>query len=102
MANIDERVDDIMNNSIEAKEVSALLDDALEQLKGYDRVFPLQTIQSMAERWGVSRQNVYAWSKRHDDFPKELEGIIEKTDMTPKVYALKDVERYERNRGLLK
>jgi hypothetical protein len=65
-------------------------------------IFPLQTLQSMAERWGVSRQNVAAWAKRHDDFPKELAGIIEQTSKTPKVYPLYAVEQYEQMRGLVK
>jgi hypothetical protein len=78
-----------------------ILEEWLRDGREY-HVFPLQTIQSMAERWGVSRQNVVAWSKRHEDFPKELTGIIEQTAKTPKVYALYEVERYETIRGLVK
>lgn len=65
-------------------------------------IFPLQTQQSMAERWGVTRQNIAAWSKRHEDFPKELEGIIADTKGAPKVYPLYEVEQYENIRGLVK
>ena len=74
----------------------------INTLKGYEQkqVFPLQTQMSMAERWGVSRQNIAARAKRHKDFPKELEGLIEKTAKTPKVYAYADVIAYEYNRGL--
>ncbi|MEK4132038.1 hypothetical protein NYE67_20700 [Solibacillus sp. FSL W8-0474] len=66
----------------------------------YKRVFPLQTQMSMAERWGVARQVVANWAQRHDDFPKEIEGLIVKTAKTPKVYAYEDVLKYEHNRGL--
>lgn len=74
----------------------------INTLRGYEhkQVFPLQTQTSMAERWGVSRPLVAAWSQRHNDFPKELEGLIEKTAKTPKVYAYEDVIKYEHNRGL--
>jgi hypothetical protein len=65
-------------------------------------VFPLQTIQSMAERWGVSKQAVNNWSVRHNDFPKPLEGVIEQTAKTPKVYPLYAVIRYENLKGLKK
>lgn len=75
----------------------------IEALKGYEQkqVFPLQTQMSMAERWGVARQVVANWAQRHDDFPKEIVGLIEKTAKTPKVYAYEDVIKYEHNRGLM-
>lgn len=66
------------------------------------KIFPLQTQRSLTDRWGVNRSVVANWAKRHDDFPKEVEGIIEKTAKTPKVYALCDVEAYEKKRGLVK
>lgn len=63
------------------------------------KVFPLQTIQSLSERWNVSRQLVYTWSQSHLDFPKPIEGIITATAKTPTVYPLYEVERYENLRG---
>lgn len=65
-----------------------------------DKALPLQTIQSMAERWGVQAQVVNNWRARHDDFPHPIEGIIEKTARTPLVFSNEDVRRYERNRKL--
>jgi hypothetical protein len=64
------------------------------------KVFPLQTIQSMAERWGVKRQTVANWAARYNDFPKPLKGLIVETAKTPTVYPLYEVERYEKARGL--
>lgn len=66
------------------------------------RLFPLQTIQSMAERWGVTRQMVNNWSERHDDFPTPLKGLITETAKTPNVYPLNEVEEYEKARGIIK
>ena len=63
-------------------------------------IFPLQTIQSMAERWGVSRQAVNNWATRHDDFPKPLEGVIVATARTPLVFSNADMLKYEQKRGL--
>lgn len=65
-----------------------------------DDIFPLQTIQSLAIRWGVSNQVVTNWLNRHSDFPKPLEGIIEQTPGAPKVFALSDVGIYEKVRGI--
>jgi hypothetical protein len=67
-----------------------------------DNIFPLHTLQSMAERWGLSRQAVYFRSTEHKDFPQPIEGIIEKTARTPNVYPLYEVRRYENARGLKK
>ena len=71
-----------------------------EELHWGKKVFPLQTIQSMAERWGVHRNAVSNWMNRHSNFPQPLEGIIEKTGKTPKVFPLYEIERYEKERGL--
>lgn len=75
--------------------------ERLNELMGYN-IFPLQTIQSMAERWGVTRQTVNNWIARHDDFPEPIEGLITKTAKTPNVYPLHEVERYEKVKELLK
>ena len=72
--------------------------EAINTIAG-GNVFPLQTNQSLAERWGVTKQNIYAWSRRHDDFPKPIEGVI---DRSTKVYPMYEVERYEKLRGLNK
>lgn len=63
-------------------------------------VFPLQTNQSLADRWGLSRQTVHSYSTKHPDFPKPIEGIIAETAKPVKVYAFNDVRRYEKARGL--
>lgn len=64
-------------------------------------IFPLQTLQSLAERWNVQKQLVYKWSKTHLDFPKPIKGLIASTEKTPvpTVFALNDIERYEKLRG---
>lgn len=64
------------------------------------KILPFQTIQSMAERWGISRQLVYRWSTEYNDFPKALGGVIEQTSKTPKVYPFYAVEKYEKLKGL--
>lgn len=64
-----------------------------------EKFFPLQTIQSMAERWGRRKQFVYRKYRTDLEFPKPVEGIITETAMTPKLFAMHDVERYEKLRG---
>lgn len=66
------------------------------------KMFPLQTVQSLADRWRVNRNVVVNWSQRHNDFPKPINGIIAETKKNKKVYALCDIEKYEKLRGLLK
>lgn len=100
MNNLDDRINDIMSSALEAGEILSQLDNAFDELNHYKNIFPLQTIQSMAERWGVSRQTVVNWSNRNDDFPRELDGLIEQTAKTPKVYALCDVLKYEQQRRI--
>lgn len=106
---MDKRVNDIVNNRLEVQEVLNQLDDAIDckvkyedELIEYKSMIPLQTQMSLAERWNVSRQTVANWARRHSDFPEEVEGIIEQTAKTPKLYAMADVERYEKLRGLSK
>lgn len=65
-----------------------------------EKIFPMQTIQSMAERWGVHRNVVTNWAMRDAHFPQALSGVITPTSRTPRVYALNDVERYEKLKGL--
>lgn len=67
-----------------------------------EKFFPLQTIQSMAERWGRRKQFVYRKYRTDLEFPKPVEGIITETAMTPKLFAMHDVERYEKLRGYYK
>jgi hypothetical protein len=64
------------------------------------RIFPLQTIQSMSKRWGVTNQVLNNWRLRHSDFPKEIVGLVEKTPGLPRLFPLYEVEAYERVRGL--
>lgn len=80
-------------------DINGLMFDRLEKEL---HIFPLQTIQSMSERWGKSRQNVAMWAQRDPNFPKQLDGIIEKTSKTPRVYPLHEVERFEQEKGLVK
>ncbi len=86
---------------IDGKEIQGITDEEIIEI-GKNAIFPLQTQMSLSKRWGVSRQMVANWAHRHDDFPKEIEGIIAKTSKTPKVYAIADVEKYEKLRGLIK
>lgn len=88
-------LDDFMEVCVEAVLVT-------QTTKDIQSIFPLQTIQSMAERWGKTRQQVYAWSIRDDNFPVPIDGIIEKTAQTPSVYPLYEIERYEKMKGLRK
>lgn len=92
-----EKQRDLAIQEIEARALA--LKDASEHLQA---IFPLQTIQSMAERWGVARQTVNNWMLRHPDFPKPAVGFLVATARTPLVFANVDMLRYERNRGLLK
>lgn len=102
MIDFDDWAEELQNSKMDLIELLQTYIEMIEENDRKEKKFPLQTIQSMAERWRVSRQNVAAWAQRHNDFPKELDGIIEKTGKTPKVYALCDVLKYENVRGLLK
>jgi hypothetical protein len=64
-------------------------------------IFPLQTIQSMAERWGLTKQAVAMRAQRDPIFPRPLDGMIAETKGAPKVFALCDVKKYEKEKGLL-
>jgi hypothetical protein len=69
---------------------------AVNELKKTD-FFPFYTKQALAERWGVSRQVVNDRYKRHDDFPKPVEGLIKGGGP---YYPLYEIMRYEALRGL--
>ena len=51
----------------------------------------------LGRRWGESRQNVNNRSKRHTDFPAPF-SVVENGRM--EVFALDDIIRYERGRGM--
>lgn len=53
----------------------------------------------LATRWGESRQTIYAWKKRYDDFPKPYMYV--NNGRTP-IYAEEDILIYEQKRGLNK
>jgi hypothetical protein len=59
--------------------------------------FPFYTKQALAERWGVSRQVVNDRNRRHDDFPKPVEGLIKGGGP---YYPLYEIMRYEAARGV--
>jgi hypothetical protein len=63
-----------------------------------EEVFPLQTVQSLTDRWKVSKHAVENWRARHADFPKPIEGFIEGS--RARFYPLYEVIRYEQARGL--
>ena len=69
---------------------------ALNERLGQD-IFPLQTIQSLADRWKVNRHNVENWRNRHMDFPQPIEGFIEGKGP---FYPLYEVIQYEQARGI--
>lgn len=94
---MNERINDIMNSSMEAGEVLQQLDDATEKLEIYEKTFPLFTKQALAERWGVDRQTVQNWSKRHIDFCEPVEGLVVGAGS---YYPLYEVVEYEIRRGL--
>lgn len=88
--------EDLDRDSIES-EINAgdILNAHIDQ-----KFFPLQTFQSMADRWGLTRQNVWMKFKQDAEFPREVSGIITRTARTPKVFSMHDVLRYEKLRGL--
>lgn len=53
----------------------------------------------MATRWNVSRQVVFNWENRHDDFPKPVMKVD--NERMP-LYSLDDVQKYEEERGIKK
>lgn len=77
--------------------ITELGKERINELLGED-IFPLQTIQSMADRWGVTKQRVNNWRDRHDNFPKPIEGLL--AVKTPFVYPLYEVKRYEKEQRL--
>lgn len=93
---LDARVADIRNNSLEIAEVLMQLDSALEEIEHLREPYPLQTIQSLADRWGVTRQLVNFWRTTHADFPTPQEGMITPTAKTPLLFSIKEVEQYEK------
>lgn len=77
------------------QEIKTIIDE------GYKKgVFPLQTSTSLSKRWGVSTANVQMWKLRDDNFPKPVEGILAKMEKGGTVYALCDVKKYEKEKGL--
>lgn len=64
------------------------------------RIFPLHTMQSMADRWGITKQNVN--NRRRDDkqFPKPVVGLVVETKRAATLFPLFEIERYEKVRGL--
>jgi hypothetical protein len=66
------------------------------------RIFPLHTLQSMANRWGVDKQDVQNWKKRDKEFPWPMVGIVAETKRTSALYPLFAVEKYEQLRDLVK
>lgn len=61
-------------------------------------VFPFYTTQALAERWGLKdRRLVNNWSKRHEDFPKPVQGLIKGGGP---YYPLYEIVRYEEKRGM--
>lgn len=51
----------------------------------------------LGRRWGETRQNVNNRARRHTDFPAPF-AVVENGRM--EIFALPDVVRYERARGL--
>lgn len=51
----------------------------------------------MATRWGVTRQVVSNWSKRHDNFPNEVMRV---DNGRMPLYDENDVLKYEKEREL--
>jgi len=50
----------------------------------------------LARRWGVTRQVVNNWEKRHNDFP---DPVMHVHDGSLPLYLLEDVVQYEKNRN---
>ena len=51
----------------------------------------------LAERWGVTPNCVWNWSKRDKEFPKPV-SIVQKGRVH--IYSLVDVQNYERTKGI--
>ena len=67
-----------------------------------EELFPLQTVQSMAERWGMKKQAVNWRRVNHLDFPQPMDGVIAKTKGSAQVFPMYAVKEYERKHGLMK
>lgn len=63
-----------------------------------EKLFPLHTVQSLANRWGVRPNVVSNWAARHSNFPRAIIGVVHPTKGRGLYYPLYEVERYERER----
>lgn len=68
--------------------------------KQHPEIFPLQTVQSMADRWKMSRQSVAMRVQRDPHFPRPVDGLIARTSRTPRVFSFDEVKAYEEEKGL--
>jgi hypothetical protein len=57
----------------------------------------LFTKVDLGMRWGVSRQVVNNWSKRHEDFPAPVQYV---SNGAIPLYKESDIRKYEEKRGL--
>lgn len=87
-----------MNIEIKTNEIDYVIGgDNLTELVKLKDSFPIYTKKALADRWGVDQQVIQNWSVRHDDFCKSVDGIV---IGHAQYYPLKEVLRYEKERGL--
>jgi hypothetical protein len=76
--------------------------EVLEAYREGKKVFPFQTVNSLADRWNVGRGVVFNWSMRHKNFPEAVQGFIEGKSHNQRIFPMYEIERYEKEKGLLK
>lgn len=77
-----------------AEWINGALSSAFPDDDGEKDIFPLHTVKSLSERWGVRQNVVVNWRSRLDDFPKPIEGLVVSSRQH---YPLHEVERFERS-----
>ena len=77
-------------------------DDLLTAIRQGKKIIPFMTIKAMGERWGMDRHKTYNLSRRDEDFPKPIQGVLKGLSHSEKVYPFYEVERYEKEKGLIK
>jgi hypothetical protein len=55
------------------------------------------TQRDISDRWGVSKQVISNWKKRHEDFPKPDQFV---SGGTIALYLESDIKNYEEKRGI--
>lgn len=64
------------------------------------KVFPLLTVQTLANRWGIERAAAFQRIQRDSDFPTPVQGVIEGLSHNKRVWPMFKIEEYEQRKEL--